>query len=78
MANFIDKANQILQNVLNYIQEGLKQEGFDVDFQSTTDQPCQNNQAGCVQAYPPHPNVDSNHDNLNSQETFTNINTKKQ
>lgn len=77
MANFINKANQILQNVLNYIQEGLKQEGFDVDFQSTTNQPYPNTQVYDAQAYPPHPNLDQSQHNPNSQETVINVDTKK-
>lgn len=65
MANFTDKANQILQNVLNYIQEGLKQEGFEVDFQnvvnSETNPQSNYTQQDYQQAYPKHPNADSEH-----------------
>ena len=60
----IDKLNQLLQKAINYTQEGLRQEGFNVDFQSSNNPNMpQYDQYGNyqgTQAYPPHPNLDPN------------------
>ncbi len=86
----IDKLNALLQKAINYTQEGFREAGYDVDFQSTTNPTQQNQQYGCSQqnygyptsdcmqqAYPKHPNVAPENYNPNSQQTFINIDTQK-
>ena len=55
----IDKLNRILQKAIDYTQEGLRQEGFHVDFQNAQN-PNPPMQTGYQppQAYPMHPNLD--------------------
>lgn len=56
----IDKLNQLLQKAIDYTQEGLRQEGFHVDFQSAQNPnpPMQTGYQQPPQAYPMHPNLD--------------------
>ncbi len=88
----IDKLNELLQKAINYTQEGLRESGYDVDFQSTTNPNQQNQypqenyypsqqqgypQQNYQQAYPKHPNVAPENYNPNPQQTFINIDTNK-
>lgn len=77
--NLIDKLNELLQKAINYTQEGLRENGLDVDFQSVSNtQPNQYPQQDYMPpTYPKHPNVDAANYNPNAQQTFININTDK-
>ena len=75
--NLIDKLNELLQKAINYTQEGLRESGYDVDFQGVSNSAQQHPQYPPQQAYPPHPNVAPENYNPNPQQTFVNIDTNK-